>query len=284
MIKANPVPDWRQVVVTLSDAVDDCYPRGADRRPLVRELAAHLARATTAWPLVIDRSVAAVDRRQEQILGPLYTSVAYPWPRSADGQWGEPLFQIALDAWGKLGGRYLGNGLLQSWEVNGKVITRVIPASSLADRPTPLPSENGDDYSMLMGAGSCLETCRPTWAVTPGSISGFGEPFFDAAPWHLWKLMHWISDPQYTGECEGSPAFVKRLRVILDEIDEPSFDDRHRAFGMCGGNVFETAEGLFLPPVVLTIEHDSHVFESSGSTLCLCVENHSDFVIHLFWE
>lgn len=278
-------PDWRVVVARVRDAIDDAYPAGGKRPTLVDELAGHVERATKAWPLLVDYGSGEVDRRGDLLSGPLYTSGRYPWPRDG-GRWREPVLQLDLERWGARGGRDVGRGLLQLWEPRTSGLIRVIPPEALADPPSLIPSERGGDYSSVFGHND-PETGRPEWLDRPGRITGFGSPFFDAAPWHLFRNIRIIADPEYNDDAVEPAALIERLRAVLDDIGEPEYDARHRAFGMCGGNVFVTAEDLYLPPVLLTIEHDERVYSMMGSTLCVCVseiEGSFTYSAYLFWK
>jgi hypothetical protein len=273
------------IVARTLAAIDRAYPSGVTRSCSVAELAGHIDRIAGAWPLRVDYRSGPADRRGDLLSGPLYTSERHPWPHDGE-RWCEPIVQLDLTRWGAVGGRDVGQGLLQLWDPHDCGLVRVIPPGDLTDSPTPPPSEIAEDYAYALGdVGS--ETGRPAWLDRPGRIIGFGTPRLDWQPWHLLRCMEAITDADFDDSPDEAPAFRAELRAIADDFGNPEIDDRHRAFGMCAGNVFLTSAQQFLPPVLMTIEHDDRIFTILGSTLCLCCTSTAQgftYSAHLFWE
>lgn len=274
--------DWAAVVDEVRALVDASYPRGVDRPSRIIELAGHLDRVTTAWPLIVDYSPGACDRRGDLLSGPLFTSADYPWPRSGD-QWCEPILQINLAHWGERAQRDVGRGLLQLWEpwTDGQI--RIIPESALSAPMSDIPSVRAADYPCVLSDDDD-DSDQPKWLECPGRIVGFGEPFLDAAGWHLLSNIHSVFEDE---ESEYSPALKTQLCDIAERIGDPDPENRHRAFGMCGGNILETSESDDLPPILLTIENDGRVYSVMGSTLCICYDRSAGeltYSARLYWQ
>jgi hypothetical protein len=278
---STPV-DWAAIVTEVREVVDESYPPDVARPSPIVELAGHLDRVTTAWPLIVDYTPGDCDRRGDLLSGPLFTSSDYPWPRCGD-QWCEPILQIDLARWGERAQRDVGRGLLQLWEPQTYGKIRVIPESALNAPITGIPSERGTDYRSIVSDDD-FDSDRPKWLECPGRITGFGEPFLDAAGWHLWRNIQYVIDDE---EGMYPPALINRLCSIVESIEFPDPEDRHRAFGMCGGNISQTSEADNLPPVLLTIETDDRIYSIMGSTLCICYEGsvgEMSYSAHLYWE
>jgi len=94
------------------------------------------------------RPTGEIDRTMPMLLGPLFTSKEYPWPRHKR-KFRAPLCQFDLEAVGSLQGVDLGSGLLQLWLGSSfdDYEARVIPKSALQkERITPVPDGLDRDY------------------------------------------------------------------------------------------------------------------------------------------
>lgn len=273
-------PDWPDLIARTSATLETACVAGVALPPGCDEVAWHVASAGTAWPLQIDYGAGGCDRRADLLSGPLFTSGNYPWPR-LNNKWCEPVLQMDLTRLGLLGGRDVGEGLLQVWEASTDGLIRVIPLAAREEPLSPVPSEKHTDYEEVM-AGHDWETNRPDWLDKPGRITGFGEPFYNHAGYHLRRTLQCIVE----GEAEvGRSILSEPFQAILKSMGEPEPDNQHRVFGMCAGNILNTANQL--PPVLLTIESDERVFSAMGSTLCVCYERKAEgfaYSAHFFWE
>lgn len=267
-------PDYSGMKNTIDDIVsviDEYYPRGTTRPEAIIDLMEHVGRAAMACPLQIDYNSAEVDRTADLVSAPLFTSSDYPWPMTK-GRLCEPILQINLERFSRKSDREVGSGLLQVWELKTHGMIRIIPPEHIDSALlSEIPSVHADDYSIDFADNNELDDDRPVWFAQPGRIAGFGRPFLDVAPWHLRNLIVRMTERPDDEVSEEPPLLIARLAKIISEMPAELPEEIHRAFGMCGGNVFRQADAL--PPVLLTIEHDERVHTFDGSTFCVCYED-----------
>jgi hypothetical protein len=129
---------------------------------LLEGVRARVQSARIGFPFVIEeRSCHQIDRLGSVLLGPVFTSQSYPWPKDPTGRPMAPLCQLNAVQFPQ---RIVGvDGLVQVWlrpsgdEQHGETLIRMIPeAEALADQMTPVIAQEGEFDVLLPEAADWL--------------------------------------------------------------------------------------------------------------------------------
>lgn len=254
-----------RVVVSVSN---DCAQPPESESPLAA-LLMHCERTSLAWPVRLTTMDSDVYRRGGVLAGPLFTSAAYPWP-DRDERWLEPVLQVDLAVLGNLRCLSLGEGWLQVWMSPFGGVTRIVPASEIADAPlAALPSTRVEDYHQRL-----VECGDGSVGWLPGcAIVGIEAPFVDYG--HN-ELLHYV-DQLLEDEQVTPPAIIDSMRALKAAIDadEDWLRLGHRAFGMINESELEA---YALPPVLFVLEEGAPLRSSGNGTdgVYVCYEREAD--------
>lgn len=201
-----------------------------------------------SYPIkTVNVKTSLVDRMQPMLIGPLFTSKKYPWPRDGE-KYREPVAQFDLEWAGQLAGVDLGAGIIQLWigpSFDDSEI-RVIPKSDfLPEQLTAIPQDVTHAY--------------------------FKDSFFFAGDFGSWL------DPEYggesvviTGTAKPVMTWPKTLNDTLDVL-ATEMDDEHGAViaefldilpsmnPSCAPNLFGNFapiqyDAVDMPPCLLALE------------------------------
>lgn len=127
-----------------------CYPdMDEDQAITLKNISAALLYFSWAHPIQTEQvDTEEVDRTRPMLIGPLFTSEAYPWPQQS-GKYCEPLSQFDLETVGALEGINIGSGMLQVWlgpDCDDYII-RIIPSNEISqEKLTNIPEEITQEY------------------------------------------------------------------------------------------------------------------------------------------
>jgi hypothetical protein len=220
-----------------------------------------------------------VDRLQPMLIGPLFTSEKYPWPRDSD-TYREPISQFDLEWAGQIGGVDLGTGILQLWLGPSwdDYEIRVIPKDDFKpELLTPIPDGVTHAYFKdgMFFAGDFQSWLDSECAGESIVITGTDKPVMS---WDE-TLYDELDDLAYNMNDENGAVITEFLEILP------------RRTASCAPNLFGNFDPIQyriedMPPCLLVLDsHRPFMWGDSGNAQVFYIQSSDGtFRFHFQWS